>query len=79
MNTNIGTLERMYDRFNAQDVDGVLVALSEDVTWANGMDGGHVEAMRHCESTGHGCGHRSVRGSRRRTLPLRRTDRFSFT
>jgi ketosteroid isomerase-like protein len=32
----------MYERFNARDIDGVLVSLHEDVEWANGMDGGHV-------------------------------------
>ena len=32
----------MYDRFNARDIDGVLAALTDDVAWANGMDGGHV-------------------------------------
>jgi hypothetical protein len=45
----IETLERIYDRFNARDIDGVLAALAEDVAWANGMDGGHVhgrEAVR---------------------------------
>lgn len=26
----------------ARNIDGVLVALAEDVAWANGMDGGHV-------------------------------------
>jgi ketosteroid isomerase-like protein len=32
----------MYDRFNARDIDGVLGALTDDVAWANGMEGGHV-------------------------------------
>jgi hypothetical protein len=35
-------LKQLYDRFNARDIDGVLVALADDVEWANGMDGGHV-------------------------------------
>lgn len=42
-------LERIYDRFNARDIDGVLALLDDDVAWANGMDGGHVhghEAVR---------------------------------
>jgi hypothetical protein len=46
---DIKVVERMYDRFNARDIDGVLIALTEDVAWANGMDGGHVhgrEAVR---------------------------------
>jgi ketosteroid isomerase-like protein len=47
MNTDL--LERLYERFNARDIDGVLGALTEDVAWANGMEGGHVhgrEAVR---------------------------------
>jgi ketosteroid isomerase-like protein len=42
-------LQRMYERFNARDIDGVLCELADDVVWANGMDGGHVhgrEAVR---------------------------------
>ena len=46
---DVEILKRLYDRFNARDIDGVLVALADDVAWANGMDGGHVfgrEAVR---------------------------------
>jgi ketosteroid isomerase-like protein len=49
MDDDIKIIERLYERFNARDIDGVLVALTEDVAWANGMDGGHVqghEALR---------------------------------
>jgi ketosteroid isomerase-like protein len=49
MDDEIKILERIYDRFNARDIDGVLTALTDDVAWANGMDGGHVhgrEAVR---------------------------------
>ena len=49
MDGSIEVVKRMYERFNARDIDGVLEALSEDVMWANGMDGGHVhghEAVR---------------------------------
>jgi hypothetical protein len=42
MDIDIEVLKRMYDCFNARDIDGVLGALTEDVAWANGMDGGHV-------------------------------------
>jgi phosphatidylserine decarboxylase len=42
MDNDIEVLERMYNCFNARDVDGVLGALTDDVAWANGMDGGHV-------------------------------------
>jgi ketosteroid isomerase-like protein len=46
---DIKLIEGLYDRFNARDIDGVLAALTDDVSWANGMDGGHVhgpEAVR---------------------------------
>jgi hypothetical protein len=42
MDNDIEVLKRMYDCFNARDIDGVLSALTDDVAWANGMDGGHV-------------------------------------
>jgi ketosteroid isomerase-like protein len=35
-------LKRMYERFNARDMETVLAAMHEDVVWANGMEGGHV-------------------------------------
>ena len=49
MDDDVKVLERIYDRFNARDIDGVLTVLTDDVVWANGMDGGHVhgrEAIR---------------------------------
>jgi hypothetical protein len=49
MDGDFELLKRIYERFNARDIDGVLVALADDVAWANGMDGGHVygrEALR---------------------------------
>ena len=49
MSNNIEVLKRIYDHFNARDIDGVLAVLADDVAWANGMDGGHVhghEAVR---------------------------------
>ena len=49
MDGDIELLRRIYDRFNARDIDGVLAVLADDVVWANGMDGGHVhgrEAVR---------------------------------
>jgi hypothetical protein len=42
MDDDIKTLERMYERFNARELDGVLAARTDDVAWANAMDGGHV-------------------------------------
>jgi ketosteroid isomerase-like protein len=35
-------LTRVYERFNARDMDAVLASMHEDVVWANGMDGGYV-------------------------------------
>ena len=49
MDDDVKVLERIYDRFNARDIDGVLTVLTDDVAWANGMDGGYVhgrEAVR---------------------------------
>ena len=49
MEDDVKFLERLYDRFNARDIEIVLTALADDVAWANGMDGGHVhgrEAVR---------------------------------
>jgi hypothetical protein len=36
-------LRGMYERFNAREMDAVLAAMHEDVVWANGMEGGHVQ------------------------------------
>ncbi|AVA22424.1 MULTISPECIES: nuclear transport factor 2 family protein [unclassified Rhizobium] len=47
--THTQLIKRIYDRFNARDIDAVLTELADDVVWANGMDGGHVhgrEAVR---------------------------------
>jgi hypothetical protein len=35
-------LQQVYKDFNARDLEAVLAALHTDVTWANGMEGGHV-------------------------------------
>lgn len=42
MDDEMKLVARMYECFNARDMDGVLDVLREDVAWANGMDGGHV-------------------------------------
>jgi hypothetical protein len=39
---NVELFQRIYDRFNAREIETVLAALHEDVIWANGMEGGHV-------------------------------------
>ena len=38
----VEVLKKVYDWFNARDMDRVLAAMHEDVVWANGMEGGHV-------------------------------------
>ena len=42
MSGDVEFLRRVYERFNARDIEGVLVSLHGDVMWANGQDGGHV-------------------------------------
>jgi ketosteroid isomerase-like protein len=46
---DVETIKRIYASFNARDIDAVLDVLSDDVAWANGMEGGHIngrEAVR---------------------------------
>ena len=46
---DVEMIKRIYQSFNARDIDAVLAVLSDDVAWANGMEGGHVhgrEAVR---------------------------------
>src|SRR5277367_6565054 len=42
MSAEVDFLTRLYERFNARDMEAVLSARHDDVTWANGMEGGHV-------------------------------------
>ncbi len=42
MTSDIEFIERLYERFNARDIEALLSTMSEDVIWANGMEGGHV-------------------------------------
>ena len=42
MSNNVELLKRLYERFNARDIEPVLATLHEDVLWANGMEGGYV-------------------------------------
>jgi hypothetical protein len=49
MSIDVEFLKQIYERFNARDTEAVLAGLHTDVTWANGMEGGHVhgrEAVR---------------------------------
>jgi ketosteroid isomerase-like protein len=34
--------KRLYEHFNARDMEALLAAMHPDVAWANGMEGGHV-------------------------------------
>jgi hypothetical protein len=40
---DVNLLKHVYGRFNARDIEAVLAALDENVAWANGMEGGHVQ------------------------------------
>jgi hypothetical protein len=42
MPANVELLKRVYDQFNAREIEVVLAAMHEDVIWANGMEGGYV-------------------------------------
>ena len=42
MENDVELVKRLYEDFNARDIDSVLAMLTEDVMWANAMDGGHV-------------------------------------
>jgi hypothetical protein len=46
MTSDADLIERLYEGFNARDIDAVLSKLAGDVAWANGMDGGHVHGRR---------------------------------
>ena len=35
-------LNRLYDRFNARDMEAVIAVMHPDIVWANGMEGGYV-------------------------------------
>ena len=42
MSSDTELLERLYDRFNARDIEAALATMHPDVIWANGLEGGHV-------------------------------------
>ena len=50
MSDEVDLLKRVYDRFNARDLETVLAAMHEDVIWANGMEGGHVRGRTEVRS-----------------------------
>ncbi|MBV8630817.1 MAG: nuclear transport factor 2 family protein [Silvibacterium sp.] len=42
MSGDVELLRRLYERFNARDMESLLAAMCENVVWANGMEGGHI-------------------------------------
>jgi hypothetical protein len=40
MSDEVEFLKRLYDRFNARDMEKLLAAMQKEVIWANGMEGG---------------------------------------
>ena len=50
MSDEVELLKRVYDRFNARDMETVLAAMHEDVIWANGMEGGQVRGRNEVRS-----------------------------
>lgn len=42
MSNQVALLKRLYEHFNARDMERLLAAMHDDVVWANGMEGGHV-------------------------------------
>src|SRR2546425_12462204 len=50
MSDEVDLLKRVYDRFNARDMETVLAAMHEAAIWANGMEGGHVHGRDEARS-----------------------------
>ena len=42
MSDEVEFLKRVYEQFNAREMESVLAAMHDDVMWANGMEGGYV-------------------------------------
>lgn len=39
-------IKHLYEDFNARNTDSILAKLTEDVMWANGVDGGYVHGHK---------------------------------
>jgi hypothetical protein len=39
-------IETVYELFNSRNIDGVFSYLTDDVAWANGMEGTHVHGKK---------------------------------
>ena len=50
MSDHVELLKRVYDRFNARDMESVLAALHDYVICANGMEGVHVDGRDEARS-----------------------------
>jgi hypothetical protein len=42
MENDLELIKRLYEDFNARNIDSVLAMLTKDVMWANAMDGGYA-------------------------------------
>ena len=45
MSDHAKTLETIYERFNARDVDGVVAHMHPDVEWPNAWEGGRIRGV----------------------------------
>jgi hypothetical protein len=50
MMDDVELLKRLYDGFNARDMETALAGMHADVMWANGMEGGHVHGREEVRS-----------------------------
>src|SRR5580692_6254630 len=41
MFSDLALLNRLYERFNARDMEAVIAVMHPDILWANGMEGGY--------------------------------------
>jgi hypothetical protein len=46
MNNGTELIKHLYEDFNARRTDSILAKLTEDVMWANGMEGGYVHGHK---------------------------------
>jgi SnoaL-like domain len=46
MFSDLALLNRLYDRFNARDMEAVIAVMHPDILWANGMEGGYVNGRQ---------------------------------
>ena len=38
-------IKNVYELFNSRDTDGMFAYLTDDVIWANGMEGTHIHGI----------------------------------